>query len=141
MNMRTGIHEVKQRDEAYLGRSTEARRPLAEKLEPRIEELTRIVVGLDGAPYNVWLADTEHLYDPLNDLRLKVEALQWLFRVAKHVNDDTRDRVIAMLCKSVNDLEIALKGRTRTGCAPRREWPKYVPAGNTLHLTIRGLTT
>ena len=110
MSKRTGIHEVKQRDEAYLGRSTEAWRPLAEQLEPRIEELTRIVVGLDVAPYQVWLADTVHLCDPL-DMRLKVEALQWMFRISKHLNDDTRDRVIAMLCKSVNDLEIALKTR------------------------------
>ena len=111
MSKRTGIHEVKQRDEAYLGRSTEAWRPLAEQLEPRIEELTRIVVGLDVAPYQVWLADTVHLCDPLNDLRLKVEALQWMFRIAKNLNDETRDRVITMLCKSVNDLEIALKTR------------------------------
>jgi hypothetical protein len=111
MYKQTGIHEVKQRDEAYMGRPTEVWRLLAEQLEPRIEELTRTVVGLEAAPYNVWLADTVHLCDPLNDLRLKVEALQWMLRIEKHLNDDTRDRVIAMLCKSVNDLEIALKTR------------------------------
>src|SRR5580704_7564842 len=95
---RTGIHEVTQRDEADMGRPTEVWRLLAEQLEPRIEELTRTVVGLDAAPYQVWLADTVHLCDPLNDLRVKVEALQWMLRIAKHLNDDTRDRVIATLC-------------------------------------------
>ena len=111
MYKRTGIHEVKQPDEAYMGRPTEVWRLLAEQLEPCIEELTRTVAGLDAAPYNVWLADSVRLCDPLNDLRLKVEALQWMVRIAKHLNDDTRDRGIAMLCKSVNDLEIALKTR------------------------------
>ena len=107
MYKRMDIHEVEQRDEAYMGRGTEVWRLLADLIEPHIEELTRTVEGLSEAPYYVWLADTVHL----DDLRVKVEGLQWLFRIAKHLKDDTRDRVMATLCKSVNDLEIALETR------------------------------
>jgi hypothetical protein len=40
---------------------------------------------------------------------VKVEALQWIFRVAKHLKGTARGRVIATVCKSVDDLEIALQ--------------------------------
>jgi hypothetical protein len=42
-------------------------------------------------------------------LRVKVEALQWIFRVAKHLKGTARDRVITTVCKSLDDLEIALQ--------------------------------
>ncbi len=106
MYERTDIREVEQRDEAYIGRATEIWRLLANLLELHIDELTRTVEGLSEAPYCIGLADTVQLVD---DLRAKVERLQWLFRIAKHLKGDARDRVMATVCKLVDDLESALE--------------------------------
>ena len=91
------IFAVEQRDDIW--------RLFAELLEVRIIELTRTVECLSEAPYYIRLANTVHLVD---DLRAKVERLQWLFRVAKHLKGEARNRVMATVFKAVDDLEIAL---------------------------------
>ena len=108
MYERTGIHKMEQRDEAYIGRATEVWRLLTNLLELHVDELTRTVEGLSEAPYCVRLADNVHLVD---DLRAKVEALRWMLGVAKHLKGDARDRVVMTVCKSVDDLEIALEAQ------------------------------
>jgi hypothetical protein len=119
-----GLDEIKRHDDAREpedynfddfdeGRPTETWRLLADQLGPRIDELSRAVEGLRAAPYYVWLADTVHLCDPAGDLRVKVEALQWMFRIAKHLNGDGRIMVMATVSKSVDDLEVAVEAQLR----------------------------
>jgi len=95
------------------GRPTEAWRLLADQLAPRIERLAGLVEGLRSAPYYVWLADQVHLCDAAGDLRVKVEALKWMFRIAKHMNGDARILVMATVSKSVDDLEVAVEAQMR----------------------------
>jgi len=95
------------------GRPTEAWRLLADQLAPRIERLAGLVEGLRSAPYYVWLADQVHLCDAAGDLRVKVEALKWMFRIAKHMNGDARIMVMATVSKSVDDLEVAVEAQMR----------------------------
>jgi hypothetical protein len=95
------------------GRPTEAWRLLADLLAPRIERLSSLVEGLRSAPYYVWLADQVHLCDAAGDLRVKVEALKWMFRIAKHMTGDARIMVMATVSKSVDDLEVAVEAQMR----------------------------
>ena len=95
------------------GRPTEAWRLLADQLAPRIERLAGQVEGLRSAPYYVWLADQVHLCDAAGDLRVKVEALKWMFRIAKHMSGDARIMVMATVSKSVDDLEVAVEAQMR----------------------------
>ena len=95
------------------GRPTEAWRLLADQLAPRIERLAGLVEGLRSAPYYVWLADQVHLCDAAGDLRVKVEALKWMFRIAKHMSGDARIMVMATVSKSVDDLEVAVEAQMR----------------------------
>ena len=94
-------------------RPTETWRLLADMLAPRIERLSTLVEGLQSAPYYVWLADQVHLCDAAGDLRVKVEALQWMFRIAKHMSGDARIMVMATVSKSVDDLEVAVEAQMR----------------------------
>ena len=95
------------------GRPTEAWRLLADQLAPRIDRLAGLVEGLRSAPYYVWLADQVHLCDAAGDLRVKVEALKWMFRIAKHMSGDARIMVMATVSKSVDDLEVAVEAQAR----------------------------
>jgi hypothetical protein len=95
------------------GRPTEAWRLLADQLAPRIERLAAMVEGLRSTPYYVWLADQVHLCDAAGDLRVKVEALKWMFRIAKHMSGDARIMVMATVSKSVDDLEVAAEAQAR----------------------------
>ncbi len=95
------------------GRPTETWRLLADQLSPRIEALSHICEKLQATPYYVWLADTVHLCDPAGELRVKVEALQWMFRIAKHLNGTARELVMATVSRSVEDLEVAVDAQLR----------------------------
>ena len=86
---------------------------MADQLAPRIERLSSLVEGLRSTPYYVWLADQVHLCDAAGDLRVKVEALKWMFRIAKHMSGDARIMVMATVSKSVDDLEVAVEAQMR----------------------------
>lgn len=104
---------VAERAEAEVveGRATETWRLLMEQLEPRIEGLRREVEGMRVAPSYVWVGEQEELADPVEELRVKVEALRWMLRIAKHLNGVARDLVIGTVCRSAQELESAVRGR------------------------------
>jgi hypothetical protein len=95
------------------GRPTETWRLLAEQLEPRIESMSHVVDGMQAAPYQVLRAGTMQICDPVNDLRVKVEAVRWMVRIAKHLNGVAREMVMATVSKSVEDMEFAIEAQTR----------------------------
>jgi hypothetical protein len=100
-------------DGSDIGRPTETWRLLAEELEPRIDNMTRVVEGLHAAPYYVVQAESGKLFDPVNDLRVKVEAVRWMLRIAKHLNGVAREMVMATVARSVSDLETTVETQTR----------------------------
>ena len=106
-------HDDKNEEETIPGRPTETWRLLAEQLEPRIDAMTHVVDGMRAAPYQVLRAGTMQICDPVNDLRVKVEAVRWMLRIAKHLNGVARELVMATVTKSVEDLEFAIEAQTR----------------------------
>ena len=111
-NERDGLdHEAK--EDETPGRPTETWRLLAEQLEPRIDAMTHVVEGMRAAPYQVLRGGTMQVCDPVNDLRVKVEAVRWMLRIAKHLNGVARELVMATVTKSVEDLEFAIEAQTR----------------------------
>lgn len=89
-------------------RETETWRLSADELEPRIETLGRIVTGLSEEIAYLGISDAEYHGEPVRDLRVKVEALRWMFRIAMHLNGTAREMVMVTVSNSVGDLEIAL---------------------------------
>jgi hypothetical protein len=68
---------------------------------------------MQAAPYQVLRAGTMQICDPVNDLRVKVEAVRWMVRIAKHLNGVAREMVMATVSKSVEDMEFAIEAQTR----------------------------
>ena len=113
---RAGVEQIDDLDDhdgTATGRPSETWRLLAEELEPRIDDMTRVVEGLHAAPYFVAQADSGQLCDPVNDLRVKVEAVRWMLRIAKHLNGVAREMVMATVARSVNDLETVVETQMR----------------------------
>jgi hypothetical protein len=100
-------------DEAELGRPSETWLLLADRLEPRIDDMSHAVDGLRVAPYQVLRAGAMQVCDPVNDLRVKVEAVRWMLRIARRLNGVAREMVMATVSKSVADLEFAIEAQTR----------------------------
>lgn len=100
-------------DDADTGRPSETWRLLAEQLEPRIHDMSRVVEGLHAAPYYVVQAEAAKESDAVNDLRVKVEAVRWMLRIAKHLNGVAREMVMATVARSVSDLENAVETQMR----------------------------
>jgi hypothetical protein len=131
MNERRGMHAVAERDEfdeldemdqhdfveqddsTVTARPTETWRLLAEQLEPRIDGMSHAVDGLQVAPCQVLRAGGMQICDPVNDLRVKVEAVRWMLRIAKHLNGAAREMVMGTVSKSVEDLEFVIETQTR----------------------------
>jgi hypothetical protein len=107
------IDDLDDHDSADTGRPSETWRLLAEQLEPRIDGMSCMVEGLHAAPYYVAQAESGKLVDPVNDLRVKVEAVRWMLRIAKHLNGVAREMVMATVARSVNDLETVVETQTR----------------------------
>ncbi len=107
------LDDYDDQDNADNGRPTETWRLLAEELEPRIDNMTQVVEGLHAAPYYVVQADSGKLFDPVNDLRVKVEAVRWMLRIAKHLNGVAREMVMATVARSVSDLETTVETQMR----------------------------
>jgi len=74
-------------------------------LNLRLIELRNDVKNLGSAPYQFWLENTGRGSGRVEDLRVKVEAARWMFRIAKHLNGATRELVISTLQRSLDDLE------------------------------------
>jgi hypothetical protein len=95
------------------GRPTETWRLLAEQLEPRIDSMSHAVEALKVAPYQVFRGEKMELCDPVNELRIKVEAVKWMLRIGKHLNGIARTSVMGTVSKSVEDLELVVETQAR----------------------------
>lgn len=105
----TGIDEVTQGNEIDTDLTGVLRLIVLQHLEARIEEATRTVEALGATSYYGWRVNEKRAGNQIDKLHAKVETVRWIFRVAKHLNGSAWDQIIMMLCKSVDELEIALE--------------------------------
>src|SRR5579863_4321882 len=77
-------------------------------VENRLQELNQRIDNLSAASYLVWLKAGPHVFDPMLDLRVKVEAVRWMMRIAKHLKSSKRETVFLTIKNSLNHLEEAI---------------------------------
>jgi hypothetical protein len=95
------------------------------EFEPRLERLIERFHEMHAASHFVWLADGPHVFDPSLDLSVKVEAIRWMLRVAKHMNDQAREVVFLRIEDSLRQLEEAIESQARAPkFEPRHESPR-----------------
>ena len=81
----------------------------AVEVEERLENLNDRLQNVNAASYLVWLKSGVHRFDPVLDLRVKVEAVRWMLRIAKHLNDGARETVFLTVMNSLDQLEKAVE--------------------------------
>src|ERR1700686_3369981 len=77
-------------------------------VEERLQHLNDRLQNVNAASYLVWLKSGVHRFDPVLDLRVKVEAVRWMLRIAKHLNDGARETVFLTVRNSLDQLEKAV---------------------------------
>jgi hypothetical protein len=78
------------------------------EIEARIQQLDDQIGDLDSDPRLVWLKTGPHVYSPELDLSVKVEAIRWMLRIAKHMQDSAREVVFLRIENSLRQLERSL---------------------------------
>jgi len=78
------------------------------EIEARIEQLDGQIGNLDVDSRLVWLKTGPHVYSPELDLTVKVEAIRWMLRIAKHMQDSAREVVFLRIENSLRQLERSL---------------------------------
>jgi hypothetical protein len=76
--------------------------------DARLKALHDRIKDLDVESRLVWLKSGPHVYDAALDLSVKVEAVRWMLRVAKHVNGSARERIMLTVANSLDQLEHAV---------------------------------
>jgi hypothetical protein len=101
--VRNDNHDVRHEDEQSHGT----------EFESRLERLTDRFQEMNTASHFVWLANGPHIFDPSLDLSVKVEAIRWMLRISRHVNDQAREVVFLRIEDSLRQLEAAIESQTR----------------------------
>jgi hypothetical protein len=81
------------------------------EIEARIRELDDQIGNLDLDSRLVWLKTGPHVYSPELDFSVKVEAIRWMLRIAKHMQDPAREVVFLRIENSLRQLERSLLGK------------------------------
>jgi hypothetical protein len=79
------------------------------EVEERLQQLNDRLQNVNAASYLIWLKSGVHRFDPVLDLRVKVEAVRWMLRIAKHLNDGARETVFLTVMNSLDQLEKAVE--------------------------------
>jgi hypothetical protein len=79
------------------------------EIEARIQQLDDQIGDLDSDSRLVWLKTGPHVYSPELDLSVKVEAIRWMLRIAKHMQDSAREVVFLRIENSLRQLERSLQ--------------------------------
>lgn len=79
------------------------------EIEARIRQLGDQIDTLHSDSRLVWLETGPHIYNPDFDLSVKVEAVRWMLRIAKHMRDSAREAMFARIRHSLDQLEKALE--------------------------------
>ncbi|MGB9070090.1 MAG: hypothetical protein WCC21_16090 [Candidatus Acidiferrales bacterium] len=78
------------------------------EIEARIQQLDDRIGNLDLDSRLVWLKTGPHVYSPELDFSVKVEAVRWMLRIAKHLQDSAREVVFLRIENSLRQLERSL---------------------------------
>jgi hypothetical protein len=83
----------------------------AEEVEARIQHVCDRYKNLNSASRTVWLESGPHICNPELDLHVKVEAVRWMLRIAKHMSEPAREVVFLRIENSLRQLESAVEPR------------------------------
>lgn len=78
-------------------------------IEARIQRLDDQLETLHSDSRLVWLRTGPHIYNPEFDLSVKVEAIRWMLRIARHMQDSAREVMFLRIQNSLDQLERALE--------------------------------
>jgi len=81
--------------------------PSEQSIEIRLRDLTAFVAHITDSGFGVLLAEDSATRDAFDELRVKVVALHWIIRVAKHSNGPVREKLWP-------DVEGAITGLEKT---------------------------
>jgi hypothetical protein len=79
------------------------------QIEARIDRLDDQIENLEMDSRLVWLKTGPHVYSPEFDLSVKVEAIRWMLRIAKHMHESARQAVFTRVDNSLRQIESALE--------------------------------
>lgn len=85
----------------------------AEEVEARLQRVCDRHKSLNVASQLVRLETGPHICDPHLDLHVKVEAVRWMLRIAKHMSEPAREVVFLRIENSLRQLESAIESRPR----------------------------
>ncbi len=83
------------------------------EFESRLEDLNGRLQGLRNEISLVWVNGEPHVLDVVLDLKIKIEAVRWMLRVCKHLEEPARERVFLTVGESLNKLEKAFESHPR----------------------------
>jgi hypothetical protein len=83
----------------------------AEEVEARIQRVCDRHKNLNAASHLVWLENGPHIDDPDLNLSVKVDAVRWMLRIAKHMSEPAREIVFLRIDNSLRQLEAAVESR------------------------------
>jgi hypothetical protein len=83
------------------------------KVEARIQHLSDRFKNLNSSANLIWLKGAPYLNDPDLDFHVKVEAVRWMLRIAKHMNESAREVVFLRIENSLRQLETAVESGLR----------------------------
>lgn len=78
-------------------------------VEYRLDVLRQRVRNLRTDPSLVWLEDRLHIFDPVLDLRVKVEAVHLMLRAAQLLSDSDKEKILLTVRNSLDQLEKAVE--------------------------------
>jgi hypothetical protein len=84
-------------------------------IEARLRQLGKQVEGMNSDSRLVWLQSGPHIYDCEFDLSVKVEAVRWMLRIAKHMRDSAREMMFFRIQNSLQQLERTLQASEWSG--------------------------
>lgn len=84
-----------------------------EHFQARLDELDDRLRNLNVESPLAWPKNGAQFFDAALDLRVKVDAVRWMLRVAKHLNGAARERVILTITNSLAQLAKAVEPAAR----------------------------
>lgn len=78
-------------------------------VEYRLDTLRQRVCTLKADSSLVWVEDRLHIFDPVVDLRVKVEAVRLMLRAAELLSDSDKEKVLLTVRNSLDQLEKAVE--------------------------------
>ncbi len=97
----------------------EERAELENNVEVRLQELTSAIAGLGNSAFNFLLIEKSSVREAIEELTVKVSALNWIVRVAKRSTGRVREGLWADIDHALTGLEKTAELVTRAG----ERWP------------------